>query len=406
MRLLHTADWHIGQTLNGWSREAEHRAFLQALEEILVSEQVDALLVAGDVFDGLNPSGEAQRLLYGAIAGFLRARPRLQIVMTAGNHDPAQRLEAPEAVLRELGVHVLGTLRRGPAGVDLDRHLIALRDAAGAVRAQVLALPFLRQADLPGLMLGAEGGAEGAVPAAVRALLAEVTTAAAARAGAVPLIAMAHLTCAGGLASEGAERRILIGGDHAVPPDVFPPALAYVALGHLHRPQSLDGGRLRYSGSPFPLSASEIGYDHGVTLLDLDGPIAPRHLPVPRPVPVLRLPATGTAPLPEITAALAALPLAPDLPKPEQPFLYLALSADRPVTEITAALEAALDPLPLRLAGLSITRPETATAPAAPRADLADTRPEDLFAAAFEDTHGVAPEAPHLAAFRDALSEA
>lgn len=404
MRILHSADWHIGQTLNGWSREAEHRAFLAHLGEILLREQVDALLVAGDVFDGLNPSGEAQRLLYGALAGYLRANPRLQIVLTSGNHDPAQRLEAPEAVLRELGVHVLGTLRRGPEGMDLGRHLIALRDASGQIRAQVLALPFLRQADLPGLRLGAEADSGGAVTGALRALLAETVARAQAITGDVPLLAMAHLTCAGGLESAGAERRILIGGDHAVPPDVFPPALAYVALGHLHKPQSLDGGRVRYSGSPFPLSASEIGYDHGVTLLDLDTGAAPRHIPLPRPVPVLRLPARGTAPLPEILAALEALP--PGTPgRAEGPFLYLALSADRPVTEITAALEAALEALPLRLAGLTITRPETATATAPPPQDLSRTTPEALFAMAFRDLHGCDPEPRHLGAFRDALSE-
>lgn len=404
MRILHSADWHIGQTLNGWSREAEHRAFLAHLGEILLREQVDALLVAGDVFDGLNPSGEAQRLLYGALAGYLRANPRLQIVLTSGNHDPAQRLEAPEAVLRELGVHVLGTLRRGPGGVDLGRHLIALRDASGQIRAQVLALPFLRQADLPGLRLGAEADSGGAVTGALRALLAETVARAQAIAGDVPLLAMAHLTCAGGLESAGAERRILIGGDHAVPPDVFPPALAYVALGHLHKPQSLDGGRVRYSGSPFPLSASEIGYDHGVTLLDLDTGAAPRHIPLPRPVPVLRLPARGTAPLPEILAALEALP--PGAPgRAEGPFLYLALSADRPVTEITAALEAALEAQPLRLAGLTITRPETAAATAPPPQDLSRTTPEALFAMAFRDLHGCDPETRHLDAFRDALSE-
>ena len=409
MRLLHTADWHIGQTLNGWSREAEHRAFLAHLGDILLAEEVDALLVAGDVFDGLNPSGEAQRLLYGALAGYLRAIPHLQIVLTAGNHDPAQRLEAPEAMLRALGVHVLGTLRRGPGGgehgVDLSRHLIALRDRRGQIGAQLLALPFLRQADLPGLRLGAEDGAEGGVTLALRALLRDTVARAQRVAGQVPLLAMAHLTCAGGLESVGAERRILIGGDHAVPPDVFPPALRYVALGHLHRPQSLDGGRLRYSGSPFPLSASEIGYDHGVTLIDLATGAPPRHIALPRPVPVLRLPARGTAPLPEIVAALQSLPLAPDTPRAEAPFLYLALAADRPVTEITAALDRLLDPLPVRLAGLSILRPQTGAQSAPPPPDLSQTTPEALFAAAFQDTHGSAPEARHLRAFQDALSE-
>lgn len=405
MRILHTADWHIGQTLNGWSREHEHRSFFATLCEVIARERVDALLVAGDVFDGINPSGESQRLLYGAIAAFLRVNPRLQIVMTAGNHDPAQRLEAPEAILNELGVHVLGTLRQDARGVDMDRHLIALRGADGTPRAHVLAIPFLRQADLPGLQLGADGGAEPAIVAATRALHLAMTRAVEARATGLPLIGMGHLTCAGGLESEGAERRILIGGEHAVPPDIFPPALAYVALGHLHRPQSLDGGRVRYSGSPFPLSASEIAYDHGVTLLDVDQGLTPRHIPVPRPVAMLRLPASGSATLDDVAAELAALDLDPDTPREAQPFLYLSLLADRPASQIAAEADALTESLPLRLAGRAIIRPETVATPAAPAPSLAQTTPEELFLTAFRQAHGIEPAGDHLAAFRDALSE-
>ena len=405
MRILHTADWHIGQTLNGWSRDHEHRAFLNTLCDVIKAERIDVLLVAGDVFDGINPSGDAQRLLYTAIAGFLQANPRLQIVLTAGNHDPAQRLEAPEAVLNALGVHVLGTLRRNASGVDLDRHLIALNDAAGAPRAYVLAVPFLRQADLPGLQLGAEGGQESAVTTAARALHLAMTEAAIARAGGLPILAMGHLTCAGGLESEGAERRILIGGEHAVPPDLFPPALCYVALGHLHRPQSLDGGRVRYSGSPFPLSAAEIAYDHGVTLLDLDQGFAPRHIPLPRPVAMHRLPARGSAPLAEVAASLAALTLPADTPRDAQPFVYLSLTADRPAPQLAAEAEALIEGQPFRLAGLSITRADAIGVAAVPPPSLADTLPEDLFRTAYVQAHGLEPDPAHLAAFRDALSE-
>lgn len=405
MRILHTADWHIGQTLNGWSREYEHQTFCDALRNVIVTERIDALLIAGDVFDGINPSGEAQRLLYAAIAGFLRASPQLQIVITAGNHDPAQRLEAPEAVLNALGVHVLGTLRRDAAGVDMNRHLIPLSDSTGAVRAHVLAVPFLRQADLPGLQLGATDGVEPAVTAAVRALHLAMSDTAEVHAVGLPIIAMGHLTCAGGLESEGAERRILIGGEHAVPPDIFPPSLSYVALGHLHRPQSLDGGRVRYSGSPFPMSASEIGYDHGVTLLDLDDGFAPRHIPLPRPVPMYRLPATGVAPLAEVASALNTLELSPDTLREAQPFVYLSLIADRPVTQIAAEAEALIEALPVRLAGLSIARSDAAVTSETPPPSLSDTSPEDLFLMAFSQSHGVDPDTAHLAAFRDALSE-
>jgi exonuclease SbcD len=405
MRIIHTADWHIGQTLNGWSRETEHRAFLGRLHDLILNEDVDVLLVAGDVFDGINPSGEAQSLLYGAIARMVRARPHLQIILTAGNHDPAQRLEAPEAVLNELGVHVLGTLRRGPDGVDLDRHLIALRGRDGVIRAYVLAVPFLRQADLPGLHLGAEDGDEPAITSAVRALHREMTEAAVDRSGGLPLLAMGHLTCSGGLASEGAERRILIGGEHAVPPDVFPAELAYVALGHLHRPQSLDGGRVRYSGSAFPLSASEIAYDHGVTLIDLAEGMVHRHIPIERPVPMHRIPAAGAGKLEDVLAALADLALSADTPREVQPFLYLSLMADRPVTQLATEVEALMERTPARLAGLSITRSDQ-PALNRPPATLAETSPEDLFQSAFQEAHGTPPEAHHLAAFRDALSEA
>lgn len=405
MRIIHTADWHIGQTLNGWSRETEHRAFLGRLHDLILKEDVDVLLVAGDVFDGINPSGEAQSLLYGAIARMVRARPHLQIILTAGNHDPAQRLEAPEAVLNELGVHVLGTLRRGPDGIDLDRHLIPLRGRDGVIRAHVLAVPFLRQADLPGLHLGAEDGDEPAITSAVRALHREMTEAAVERSGGLPLLAMGHLTCSGGLASEGAERRILIGGEHAVPPDVFPAELAYVALGHLHRPQSLDGGRVRYSGSAFPLSASEISYDHGVTFIDLAEGMVHRHIPIERPVPMHRIPAAGAAKLEDMLAALAVLALSADTPREVQPFLYLSLMADRPVTQLATEVEALMERTPARLAGLSITRDDQ-PAQDRPPATLAETSPEDLFRSAFQEAHGTPPDAHHLAAFRDALSEA
>ena len=405
MRIIHTADWHIGQTLNGWSRETEHRAFLDCLHNLILSEDADVLLVAGDVFDGINPSGEAQSLLYGAIARMVRARPHLQIILTAGNHDPAQRLEAPEAVLNELGVHVLGTLRRNPDGVDLDRHLIALRDRDGMIRAHVLAVPFLRQADLPGLHLGAEDGDEPAITSAVRALHREMTEAAVERSGGLPLLAMGHLTCSGGLASEGAERRILIGGEHAVPPDVFPAELAYVALGHLHRPQSLDGGRVRYSGSAFPLSASEISYDHGVTFIDLAEGMVHRHIPIERPVPMHRIPAAGAGKLEDVLATLADLSLSADTPRELQPFVYLSLMSDRPVTQLATEVEVLMERTPARLAGLSITRSDQ-PAQDRPPATLAETSPEDLFRTAFQEAHGTPPDAHHLAAFRDALSEA
>lgn len=441
MRLLHTADWHIGQTLAGFSREAEHRAFLDHLGQLIVEHDVDALLVAGDVFDGINPSGEAQRMLFTALARYVRQRPGLTVVMIAGNHDPAARLEAPEAILRELGVHVVGTVHvgSGQAGLrqvgpgqvgpgqlgsvdvvsdkvgpvdmgsghtDLGRHLIPLSDRTG-VRAYVLAIPFLRAADLPGLTMEVAGG-EGAVVRAVRALHATLTEAAVALADGLPLIAMGHLTCTGAEASQGAERPIRIGGEDAVPPDIYPKALRYVALGHLHKPQSLDGGRVRYAGSPFPLSASEIPYVHGVTLIDLGNDkaeaLSHRHIPIPRLVPNLRLPAKGAMALADLPAELAALALDAACPLDLQPFVSVTLTADRPASQLKAEAEAVLDQHPVRVASLVIDR-AAAALPATPPPSLAETTPEALFGLAFQQAHGFDPAAAHLAAFRDVLSE-
>lgn len=409
MRALHTADWHIGQTLNGWSREAEHEVFLGAVADILEAEEIDLLLVAGDVFDNTNPSGESQRLLYRALAEFKRRRPKLTVVISGGNHDPALRLEAPGDLIEAFDIHTIGTVRRKAGEIDLDAHLVPVPGAHGAPAAYVLAIPFLRAADLTGISFSADAQDRSIIEAA-RRFHAELTDAAAARVGDLPLIATGHLHCAGGIESEGAERRILIGGAHAVPPDIFPERLDYVALGHLHGPQNLAGGRLRYAGSCFPLSASEIRYRHGVTILDIDGrTITSTQRDIPWPAPVQRIPETGITDLAGLEAALADIEagIVPDLVPDLRPLVYVELVAEDAPAVVLGKAEALLREAPVRPAGLRIHRPETRAADdAAPAAvPLSETDPETLFGAAFEAQNGFAPEARHLAAFRDALGE-
>lgn len=405
MRALHTADWHIGQTLNGWSREAEHEVFLNALAELLENEEIDLLLVAGDVFDTTNPSGESQRLFYRALAGFKQRRPDLTVVISGGNHDPALRLEAPGDLIEAFDIHTIGTVRRRGGAVDVDAHLVPVPGPGGEPAAFVLAIPFLRAADLTGISFSADDQDRSIIEAA-RRFHAELTDAAAARVGDLPLIAMGHLHCAGGLESEGAERRILIGGAHAVPPDIFPERLDYVALGHLHGPQSLAGGRVRYSGSCFPLSASEIRYRHGVTILDIDGrTITATHREIGWPAPVLRLPETGITDLAGLEDALARIET--EATADLRPLVYVELIAEDAPAVVLGKAEALLREAPVRTAGVRIHRPETnADAGAAPPAvPLSNTDPETLFCAAFESQNGFAPEARHLAAFRDAVGE-
>ncbi|MBR9763542.1 MAG: exonuclease SbcCD subunit D [Rhodobacteraceae bacterium] len=404
MRALHTADWHIGQTLNGWSREAEHARFFAALTDLMVEEQIDLLLVAGDIFDTTNPSGESQRLFYRTMAAMKSRLPDLRVILTGGNHDPALRLEAPGDVLDSLDIHTIGTVHRTGGAVDLDRHLIPVPGPDGAPALYVLAIPFLRAADLSGLSFASDQGEDTVIEAA-RRFHAELTEAALSRIGDLPLLAMGHLHCTGGLEAEGAERRILIGGSHAVPPDIYPPRIDYVALGHLHGPQSLDGGRVRYSGSCFPLSASEIRYTHGVTILDIDGcDISAAHHAIPLPAPVLRLPASGTLTLDELETALAEIAPIEDVNL--RPLVYVELLAEEAPSVMMGRAEALLREAPVRPAGIRIHRAaEDSAEPPAPAPSLGETSPEELFARAFEARNGFAPEDRHLAAFRDVLAE-
>lgn len=406
MRFLHTADWHLGHSLNGWARDGEHRVFFERLARIIEEEQVDVLLVSGDIYDGINPSGESQKILFDALAEFRRRRPDLLTIMTSGNHDPAGRLEAPEAILSGQGTKVIGTVRRQDEDVDLQRHIIEVPGPDGAPAAVVMAVPFLRAADMPGLSFADSDPGRSPIVDAARSLHRQMAAAARAAAGDLPIIAMGHLTCIGGEESEGAERRILIGGEHALPIDVFDEDIAYVALGHLHGPQSLDGGRIRYSGSCFPLSAAEIRYRHGVTLIDLaDGNVEWRHVEIPRPAEFYRLPATGNMSLDEFRVALDALDLDPETPADLQPFVYGTLSADGPASVILAEAEAVLSGYPVRTAGLKVQRDVANDAPVVKVASLQDTTPEKLFIEAFRKINDTDPEARHLAAFRDAAAE-
>jgi exonuclease SbcD len=406
LRILHTADWHLNHVLNGWPRDAEHALWLDRLTDVIEAERIDALLVAGDVFDGVNPSGDAQRLFYRALRAFKDRRPGLVTIITSGNHDPAARLEAPRAVLEALDVHVVGALRRDGDRIDHRAHMIPLAEGGETV-AWVCAIPFLRAADLPGLSFAAADDRGSPIVEAARRLHAGMAEAAAALAGGLPVIAMGHLHCAGGTESEGAERRVLIGGEHALPPHVFPEVFRYVALGHLHRPQTLAGGRVRYSGSCFPLSAAEVDYDHGVTILDLEaGALRAAHHPIPRPAPVHRLPRAGALPLDALGAALAALDVDPDAPVDLRPLVHVTLAATGPSATLLAEAERLLAAAPVRTAGLRVQRAaEAAAAAPEPAISLADTTPEALFRDAFLAANGVPPEDRHLAAFRDVAGE-
>jgi DNA repair protein SbcD/Mre11 len=400
LKIIHTADWHIGQTLRGFSREEEHRAVFAELVQLAEAEEVDALIVAGDIFDNQNPAGDSQRLLYDLIGSLRQIRPRLTTILTAGNHDAAGRLEAPRKLFERFGVHVVGNILRKDGRIDATRHILPLVDARGEIAANVLAVSYPTAACLPPFGRSEDGSSP--IAQAVASLYAELFDLAFAGDMGLPLLATGHLHVAGGLESEGAERRILIGGDHAVSPGIFPHEAAYVALGHLHRAQHVGRETVRYSGSLFPLSATEQAYRHGVTLLTIDsGNVSSRHIPLKRPIPFLRLPEQGTIRLGDLADHLRSLAIDPDLPVELRPFVDVRLARETLTTGFRAEVDRIAEGFPVRIVEARVEM--AAESPAAesiePLLRLAERDPEDMFRMAFEKRNKSAPAVEHLEVF-------
>jgi exonuclease SbcD len=410
MRLLHTSDWHLGQTLHNYERTYEHQCFLDWLLATIVAEDIDALLIAGDVFDSANPSASAQKQLYRFLQQARMRAPTLDIVVIAGNHDSPGRLEAPSPLLEAHGTTVIGhVLKNAELEIDLERHLVPLHDKTGAVQAWCLAIPFLRPGDVPRLPpVEGEQGAPDPYLAGIGLLYRQACELAAARRqSGQAIVAMGHCHMVDGTASLDSERRIVIGGTEALPASIFDPAIAYAALGHLHLAQRVgQKEHLRYSGSPLPLSFAEVGYQHQVLRIDLaDGAAAVTPLMVPRAVQLLRVPPTP-APLEDALAALAALEVA-ELPLHQQPFLEVRVLLDAPEPGLRGRIEAAIAGKPVRLAKIEPTRKLEGVAGADTALSLdqlSRLQPDDIFRRLYLQRYGVDAPDDQLQAFAELLN--
>lgn len=268
IRILHTADWHLGQTFFGYDRVEEHLHFLDWLARELKENEIDALLIAGDIFDVSNPSAASQRMFYHFIRKVTEENPHLQLVVVAGNHDSAARLEAPLPLLQEMRTEIKGIVRKEEGEIDYDDLIVELKNREGAVEALCLAVPFLRQGDYPVVTTDGNPYAEG-----VKELYTCLQQRAVSRRKeGQAIVAMGHLQATG---SEIAERdfseRTIIGGLECVAPDAFTEQIAYTALGHIHKSQRVSGREnVRYAGSPLPMSFAEKNYHHGAVMVTLD----------------------------------------------------------------------------------------------------------------------------------------
>lgn len=406
MRLFHTSDWHLGQNLHGQERDFEHASFLAWLLARLAERTPDVLLIAGDIFDTVNPTVKAQERLYDFIVNAHEQQPLLTIVMIAGNHDSGSRIELPAPLMRRLRTHALGrVLWLDDGTLDVERLLLPLPDANGEIGAWCLALPFLRPAEVTGATLG-DNYLRGI--GQVHELL--IAAANLKRQPGQALIAISHAHMAGGSVSEDSERSLIIGNAEALPASLFGESITYVALGHLHKPQRVNGEeRIRYSGSPIPLSFSEIGYQHQILEIDCEGDQlrSVETLLVPRAVNLQRL---GPAPLAELLLQLKDLPdidLLADIDR--QPWLEVRVRLDEPQPDLRNQIESALEGKAVRLVRIGAEYAGKGSGEGGDNdeglIELDQLSPQELFSRAWLDNYGSEVDEQTLSDFATLLQE-
>ncbi|MDD3853566.1 MAG: exonuclease SbcCD subunit D C-terminal domain-containing protein [Syntrophomonadaceae bacterium] len=271
MKILHTSDWHLGRSLYGRKRYEEFAAFLDWLAKLLEQEHIDVLLVAGDIFDTATPSNRAQELYYQFLCRAAESSCR-HVVITAGNHDSPSFLNAPRELLRHLQVYTVGSIGESP-----EEEVLLLKDSHGRAELIVCAVPYLRDRDIRSVEAGeTPEDKERKLIEGIRgyyALAAEQAQEMLNRLEKpVPVVAMGHLFAAGGSTVEGDGVRDLYVGTLAhVGADIFPAEFDYVALGHLHTAQLVAGQeRIRYSGTPLPMSFGEAARDKQVITINFN----------------------------------------------------------------------------------------------------------------------------------------
>ena len=347
IRILHTADWHLGQTFFGYDRTQEHEHFLDWLAGVLTKNKIDVLIVAGDVFDVSNPSAASQRMFYRFIHRVTTENPRLQLVVVAGNHDSAARLESPLPLLQEMRTEIKGIVRKQNGKIDYEHLLVELKNAAGEVEALCLAVPFLRQGDYPVVETEGHPYAEGVKELYARLLKYALKK----RTDGQALVAVGHLLATGSeIAEKDHSERIIIGGLESVSPESFPEQIVYTALGHIHKAQRVSGREnIRYAGSPLPMSFAEKHYHHGVVKVTLDEgwAVEIEKLEYTPLVRLLSIPATEAAAPDEVLDELRGLELPEDEP---MPYLEVKVKLSEPEPMLRQQVEEILEGKPVRLA--------------------------------------------------------
>jgi len=305
MRLIHTSDWHLGHRFHGRKRHDEQARFLDWLAGLIEAQGIDALLVAGDIFDTTAPGSRALTLYYRFLHR-LAASPCRHVVLIGGNHDSPALLEAPRELLRQLRIHVVGAVDG-----DLDKEILLLHDREGRPELLVGAVPFLRDRDIRLAAAGESLEEKGLLlQQGIRAHYQQVCQAAErlrrSLDPALPLVVMGHLFVTGGLTIEGdGVRELSVGGLSRIDGAAFPEDIDYLALGHLHLGQQVEGeATRRYCGAPLPMGFNEADQRKQVLAVQAEGrAITVEPIPVPCFQPLVSL----VGDLPALLRGLAEL---------------------------------------------------------------------------------------------------
>lgn len=374
MRLLHTSDWHLGQHFMGKSRQAEHQAFMAWLIEQVRAQGVDAVIIAGDVFDTGAPPSYARELYNGFIVALRETGAEL--VVLGGNHDSVAMLGESRSLLAHLNTRVIPGV-----GAALEEQVLVLRKQDGRPGAVLCAIPFIRPRDVLHSSAGQsaqdkQASLQAAIHGHYQALYALAEVRRDELGGGLPIIASGHLTTVGASASESV-REIYVGALEAFPTNAFPPA-AYIALGHIHKPQKVGGlEHIRYCGSPIPLSFDEAKQQKEVLLVELDerGLVGITPLTVPRVQPLLAL----SGALAELQLAIgdAARQGTQQCPV----WLEIQVSGDDYLSDLQPRIAALCEGLPVEVLRIRRARGTvTASLQAAARETLDELSPEQVFA--------------------------
>lgn len=347
--ILHTADWHLGQTFFGFDRVAEHIHFLKWLKSKLVLEDIDVLLISGDIFDVSNPSAQAQRQFYKFIQEVTELLPSIQIIVIAGNHDSASRLEAPLPLVEDKRTYIKGLIHKEGNEIDYDHLIVPLYNKEKKIEAFCLAVPFLRQGDYP--KVEAENPHAAGINELYLQLIERVNSL---RTESQGIVAMGHLQTIGSdIAQIDYSEKLIIGGLESVSPKVFED-LNYTALGHIHKSQKLSGcEHIRYAGSPLPMSFAERNYKHGVVKVVLNGSqtISIDKIEYDPLVKLLSVPSKGAEYPEKVLALLEDLPLSNDGDdRSLYPYLEVKVLLEEPEPMLSQKINSILEDKAVRLA--------------------------------------------------------